>query len=101
MPPSTEEINRTQQHHELFPTHTGVMHGAFLHKNALIGFTTHAYSFKRLALLRLPRNSPFSPDLMRSCALHTHAHLTSQHRLSCHLELYLLEFEFLEYLKHR
>ena len=33
---------------------------AFLHKHALTGFTTHAYSFKRLALLRLPHTSPFS-----------------------------------------
>ena len=59
---------------------------ASLHKHALKGFTTHAelelelmlsqmaqkpmllgeaYSFKRLGLLRLPRTSPFSPDLMR------------------------------------
>ena len=42
----------------------------FLHKHALTGFTIHAYSFKRLALPRLPDTSPFSPDLMRI----THAH---------------------------
>ncbi len=43
---------------------------AFLHKHALTGCTTHAYSFKRLALPRLPQHLPFSPDLMRV----THAH---------------------------
>ena len=32
---------------------------AFLHKHALTGFTTHTYSFKRLALLRLPQHLPF------------------------------------------
>ena len=32
------------------------------------GFTTHAYSFKRFALSRLPHTPPFSPDLMRFCA---------------------------------
>ncbi len=37
----------------------------FLHKHAPTGLTTNAYSFKRLALPRLPRTSPFSPDLMR------------------------------------
>ncbi len=49
----------------MFPTHTEVMwcldqplrehhtKKAFLHKNALIGFRAYAYSFKRLALLRL------------------------------------------------
>jgi hypothetical protein len=43
---------------------------AFLHKHSLTGFTAHAYSFKCLALPRLPSTSPFSPDLMRV----THAH---------------------------
>ena len=58
-PPSTEEINLPQQHHELFPTHTGVMHEALLHKTALVGFTTHAYPFKRFALrLQLPIPPP-------------------------------------------
>ena len=31
---------------------------ASLHKPAFIGFTTHTYSSKRLALLRLPHTSP-------------------------------------------
>ena len=68
-PPSTEEINLTQQHHELFPTHTRVMHEALLHKNALIGFTTHAYSVKRLALLRLHLPTPPS-HLTSMCVTH-------------------------------
>jgi hypothetical protein len=43
---------------------------AFLHEHALTGFTTRAYSFKRLALPRLPSTSPFSPDLMRVTYAH-------------------------------
>ena len=74
---------KEQQHQELFPTHTGSSavpcttpagehhtNKAFLYKHASTGFTTHAYSFKRLALLRLPDTSPFSPEFMRV----THAH---------------------------
>ena len=45
--------------------------------------STHAYSFKRLAPLRLPLTSPFSPDLMRLTRARTH--LTPQHWLLCHL----------------
>ena len=73
---------------ELFPTNSGVMHEASLHKNALIGFTTSSYSFrlafKRLALLRLHLPiPPLSPDLNVS-HIRT-SHLTPQHWLLCHL----------------
>ena len=53
-------------------------------KNALIGFTTNAYSFKRLALLRLHLPiPPLSPDLN---VRHTRtSHLTPQHWLLRHL----------------
>jgi len=51
-------------------------------QHALTGFTTHAYSLKRLALPRLPQPPPFR---LISCALHTHTHLTPQHWLLCHL----------------
>ena len=42
---------------------------AFLHKHALTGFTTHAYSFKRLALLRLLQHLPFFawPNVRYTC----------------------------------
>ena len=54
-----------------------------LHKHALIGFSTHAYSFKRLALLR----SPHPPPRLTSYAPRTRGHFTPQHWLLCHLGL--------------
>ena len=53
----------------------------------LIGFTTHAYSFKRLALLRSPHTPPLASRLT-SYAPRTRTHFTPQHWLLCHLGLY-------------
>ncbi len=51
-----------------------------LHKHALAGFTTHAYSLKYLELIRLPHSPLFrlTAYALNTC-LNTHAHLTPQH----------------------
>ena len=48
------------------------------------GFTTHANSFKRLALMRSPRTH----SRLTSYTPRTRAHFTPQHWLICHLGLY-------------
>ena len=56
------------------PRFRGELHTktAFLHKHALNGLTTQAYSLKHLELLRLTHATPFFSLI--SCALHTRAH---------------------------